>query len=238
MESQTRTRKLRRSRLTVIGLRQSLIYQPLAVLMSILVAPAVSWIEGGGGGARPSQAQAQITLGNCNSAGTTVIQKYCVNGNIYLTDLPQLESDAVNAYLGMHHLPPTDAHVVYDYGRSDLRSAIRGDILTTLFGIAQKPASQRTPHEQSVYQWIQALVQNNEIALYSNAVSQFRLWQADPCKFTLDPTIASAYGLTYDGTPFCFNTQFNTLLSTPTAPAESYFRAYGYSKSYAAPAAQ
>jgi hypothetical protein len=48
MQLQTRTRKLRCRGLGVISLRQSLIFQPLAILMAILMLPTLSWMESGG----------------------------------------------------------------------------------------------------------------------------------------------------------------------------------------------
>jgi hypothetical protein len=60
MRSQIRTRKRLTARLTVSSLRGWLIYQPLAILMALLLLPAVSWMEGGGAGTRPFQAHAQI----------------------------------------------------------------------------------------------------------------------------------------------------------------------------------
>src|SRR5262249_61953237 len=67
-----------------------------------------------------------------------------------------------------------------------------------------------------------------------NAVNEFNRWQSNPCLFTLDPVIASAYSLSYDGAPFC--DVFLQLLNGPPVPAASYFRAYGLRKSYGAPA--
>jgi len=232
MQSQTRTRKLRRRRPTVISLRQSLVYQPLAILMAILMLPALSWVESGGAGARPFQASAQIQLQGCAATGNTIIRNYCANGVVYFTDLTQFEKDSVTAYLALHNIPQSDAHVIYDYGRSDLRSAVRGVMMTTLQGIFALPASQRTPHQQSLYDWMQGLVQSDEISMYQNALSSFRSWQADPCHFVLDPTIASVYNLTYDGNPYCFASETNVVGAQ--VPAEGYFTAYGLKKSYAA----
>jgi hypothetical protein len=48
MESQSRTRKLPCRGLGVISLRQSLIFQPLAILMAILMLRTLSWMESGG----------------------------------------------------------------------------------------------------------------------------------------------------------------------------------------------
>src|SRR6185437_13107914 len=122
----TRTRLLGISRL-----RRSLIYQPLAILMSILLLPAISWMDGGDAGPRPFQAAAQIISGcDADPSSTSIIRKYCVTTESgetfdYHTDLIQLENDAVSAYLAEHGLPPSDAHLIYGLGRSDLRSAVR-----------------------------------------------------------------------------------------------------------------
>jgi len=159
----------------------------------------------------------------------------------YTPDLIQLESDSVNAYLAGHNLPATDGHIVYDFGRTDLRNAIRGEMLTILEGIINKPAtpcptttpslSCRTTHEQNLYNWLQGLVQANEIALYTAAINEYNAWYVNPCTFTLDSKIASAVSATYDGSPWC---QPGTLIPpSPTVPPESYFIAYGMTKSYA-----
>ena len=87
------------------------------------------------------------------------------------------------AYLGLHNLPPDDAHIIYDYGRADLRNAIRGVIFNILLGIIDTPASKRTSHEQNLYNWLQSLVQQNEIEEYKLAIAQFHSWQTDPCTF-------------------------------------------------------
>src|SRR5580692_811865 len=99
--------------LTVSGLRRWLIYQPLAILLAILVLPDVSWMERAGG---PFQAHAQIVLAGCAATSNSIIQNYCPNGISYFNDLVQLESDAVNAYVGFHGIPVTDAYVIYTYG--------------------------------------------------------------------------------------------------------------------------
>ena len=81
----------------IVALRRSFIYQPLAVLMAILMLPALSWLDFGGAGARPFQAHAQV--GGCNATGNTIIQNYCANGTGYSLDLTQFENDSVSAYL-------------------------------------------------------------------------------------------------------------------------------------------
>jgi hypothetical protein len=154
----------------------------------------------------------------------------------YDPDLTQLESDAVNAYLAAHNLPAADGHIVYDYGRADLRDAIRGNMLSILLGIIQKAPSSRTQHEQNLYNWLQGLVQGNEVDLYTAAISQYQAWQRDPCHFTLDPHIASALNTSYDGSPWC---QPGSLIPpSPTVPSQGYFIAYGMQQSYGKDALQ
>ena len=221
-----------RTCLTIAALRRSIVYQPLAVLMAILMLPALSWLDFAGAGARLFQARAQV--GGCAATGNTIIQNYCANGTGYSLDLTQFESDAVSAYLVLHNLPQSDAHVIYDYGRSDLRNAVRGVMMSMLLGIFTKPASARTPHEQILYNWMQNLVHGNEINMYQIALNSFHSWQNDPCHFGLDSAIASAYKLSYDGNPYCFATETDVVGAQ--VPAESYFTAYGLKESYGAAA--
>jgi hypothetical protein len=234
MQLESRTRRLRCCGLSAISLRQSLIFQPLAVLLAILILPALSWMDSSGTqrATGPFQAQAQTTVGGCASTTNSIIQNYCVNGVGYYNDLVQLESDAVGAYLATHNLPAGDRHVIYDYGRTDLRNSIRAYMISILRGIILKAASSRSHHEQSLYIWLQSLVQQNEIAYYTDAYNHYLSWQANPCKFGLDTTIANAYGMNYDGNPFCYNSYVN-LLSGPPVPAPSYFLAYGLVHAYA-----
>ena len=221
----------RYSGLTMSRLRRSLIYKPLVILMSILLLPAIPWVERAE--VVPLEVEAQI--GGCASTTKSIIRNYCgADGTIYFNDLTQLERDAVQAYLTEHGLPDTDAHVVYDYGRKDLRSKIRAHISSTLLGIIQKAPSLRSPHEKELYNWLQSHVRNNEINLYKKAIENYVAWRFDPCRFTLDPTLASAYGISYDGRPFCGNT-VSSVFGVP-APAQSYFKAYGLKHSYSAPA--
>ena len=175
------TRKLRRRQFSVGVLRQWLVYKPLAVLLAFLLLPRLPWMEGEGASAVVS---AQVE--GCTPSGNTIIRNYCVDSVFYGADLFQLENDAVKAYLALHLIPQTDANVIFLYGRSDLRNAIRGVMMSRLQGIFATPASARTPHEQSLHNWMQRLVHNNEINMRLIALNTFRSWQSDPCHFTLD----------------------------------------------------
>ena len=81
------------------------------------------------------------------------------------------------------------------------------------------------------------MVHKNEIALYTKAVEHYNKWTTDPCNFTLDPDLAQAYGISYNGAPFCGNSLRTFIgLPVPTVPSVSYFKAYGLKKAYMAKA--
>src|SRR5262249_23774765 len=127
-----------------------------------------------------------------------------------------------------------DAHLVYDTGRSDLRDAVRRYMMILLHNIILKDASRRTPHERNLYNWLQALVQQNEITEYTQALNNFKSFQSDPCHYTLDPDIAQQYGISFDGTLWCFPGLSRGF--SPPIPAADYFIAYGMKQSYQKPA--
>jgi len=222
--------------LSVSGVTRWLIYKPLVVLLAVLVAPVLSWMQGGGPAVpHPFQANAQGAQG-CTSTSNTIIQTYCVNGILYGPDLIQFESDAVSTYLSIHSLPATAAPLIYSTGREDLRNQIRGVMLNLLQSIILTPASRRSTHDQNLYNWLQTLVQQNEITEYTQALNNFSSFQGDPCNYTLDPQIAAQYKLSYDGTPWCFS-RLESSIFPPPVPAGSYYIAYGLKQSYEAPAA-
>jgi hypothetical protein len=221
--------------MTIKSIRRWTLFRPLAAVIAILVLPVLACLDGNPANAGMFKAAAQGVISGCNGDGTNkIIQNFCVGSVAYSNDLQQLEADAVNGYIGEHGLTTADAALIYSLGRSDLRTEIRAQMLAIMIGIIKKAPSARTAHEQTLFNWLTALVQQNEIALYSNAVNQFQIWQADPCTFQLDPVIASAYNLSYDGSEYC-GSPLDSLLAGPPVPAESYFTAYGMRKSYAAP---
>ena len=158
---------VRRGAISIIRLKRCFIYRPLAAILALLMMPMFSGFEGDAG-VRAFQASAGVI-----GTSTSIIQNYCVGSLCYFTDLGQLERDAVAGYLGLHKLPPDDTHLIYDYGRADLRNAIRGVIFNILQGIIDTPADKRTSHEQNLYNWFQSLVQQNEIEQYKLAIAQY-----------------------------------------------------------------
>jgi hypothetical protein len=217
------------------GLRRWNFYRPLAVMLAILMAPAASWLGAGNRG-RAFQASAQVvqlcTPSTPLGPGNCVIQNYPIG---IANDLVHLEQDAVNGILAFHNLPTSEAHVIYDYGRMDLRDEVRGAMYVMLEGIIKMPAAKRMPYQQNLYDWIQGIIYNNEIIYYQKAIGQYNSFLSDPCHFTLDPDIAKAYKLDYDGTQFCVGGLLSSIFAAPV-PDASYFKAYGMKFSYTAQA--
>jgi hypothetical protein len=222
---------------TMNTVRRSLLFRPLAVLMAILMLPVIARVHPGGGRGQEKstfsafEAAAQTLVGCGLAGGTSIIQNYCGAGGFPVAALYALESDAVKLYLALHGLPQSEASVIYSHGRKDLRTAIRGLMLANLIAIIQKDPADRTSNEQALYNWLQGIVQRNEVDLYRNASQHYASFVNDPCRFTLDATVAGAMGISYSGTPFCFNSRFN-LLSGPPVPSQDYFLQYGMKNSY------
>jgi hypothetical protein len=224
---------VKRRAISILRLRRSLIFQPMAALLVVLLIPLLSRLASDAG-IQISEASAQVPVSEAAVRANPILQ---IGLTTIAKDLSQLESDSVSAYLRLHQLPSADSALIYNYGRTDLRSAIRAVMFDMLLNIIRKPASQRSKHEQNLYKWLQELVQQNEIANYQLQLDQFNSVQNDPCHFKLDSDIASEYDLSYDGTPFCFGGIGRVgLLVRPSVPAASYFKAYGLKFSYGKPA--
>jgi hypothetical protein len=153
----------------------------------------------------------------------------------YVADVAQLESDGVQAFLAAHNLPGTDAALLYQYGRQDLRDELRAWIFTTLQGIIATPASARTQHQQNVYNWFEAMVYQNELAQYQAAISEYQTFLTNKCTYTLDTDIAKAYSLTYNGSNFCVQNNISNVFLAQPMPGPQYFLAVGLKQSYEAP---
>jgi hypothetical protein len=149
--------------------------------------------------------------------------------------LQQFESDTVQQFLAAHGLPASDASLLYQYGRSDLRTLLRSYMFARLVSLAVSvPAGAATVNEQAVYNWFQYQIWQFEITLYQVAVQDKNAWESNPCTWTPDPDVAQQYGLVYDGSAACNNN--NSLaglfqVSKPV-PSSSYFLAAALKKVY------
>jgi hypothetical protein len=201
-------------------MRRSIFFQPLAVLMALLVAPPLSWLCGLG----------SRTSGNGSVAFRAAAQTSSATNRI-APGYPQ-EHEMVRAYLALHQLPATDENLVYDVGRTDLRDEIRGAMMANILQIIRKPAADRTPNENLTFSWFQKLVQANEIAQYTAAAKEYTRFLTDTCNFELDPDIAKQYNLKFSGKSWCAeHIGFSSIFPAPV-PASSYFSTYGYKNSY------
>jgi len=210
-------------------MRNSIFYQPLVVFMAVMMLPPFSWITGAGQASSVS-VKAQSSFGGCAPDASRIIQD--IGGNCdanwaSTADVQQFESETVSAWLHEHQLPPSDSSVIYQYGRLDLRSELRGYMLEQLLEIIGKPSTQRTTHEQALYTGFQKKVQQHEIELYTGALNEYNRFAKDPCHWTPDPVLAAQYNLSYDGTAFCVTGQ----APQNYAPSYDYFLAYGLLRS-------
>jgi hypothetical protein len=227
--------------LTPGGLRRSLLYRPLAILLAILLAPTASWFESRSSsgssqtsgsspsnpGSSPGLFQASAQSANC--LPNCILARSGPLGDVLL----RLEQEAVADFLAFHALPQSDAALIYSLGRQDLRNGVRAMIYSRLHTIIQKPAANRDTFEQRIYTWFEDLVYNNEISLYRNALQHYQSFAADACRFRMDSDVAKAYGLTYSGAAFC-NARAQSNIFPPPVPAASYFYSYGLKKGYGA----
>ncbi len=170
------------------------------------------------------------SLGACTAPVNSIFNNPCADTQ-YGDALVQFESDSVQAYLAIHGLPSTDSFVVYTYGRSDLRTEIRGLMLVRVLAILGKAPSDRSALETSIYNWFLNRVWTNEKNTAHAAVNDKNSFLANKCGWSPDPDIASQYGFVYEGGAFCPG-QLLQAFASPTVPSESYFQAAAYKAIY------
>ena len=211
-------------------LRSAWFCHPMAILLALLTLgplpefPSLSLTP---------QASAQIVHA-CNPGVTPPVGQSAI-----LQDCQAplaLETIAVQSYMQTHGLPSTDAPLIYQYGRAQLRSEIRAFMVATVLAIIKKPAADRTTDEQVIYSWLQNAVQTNQLAQYQAAIAERNSWRSNPCKWLADPDVSKVFNLNYDGSQFC-NTStglaglFNI---APAVPSKSYFVTAALNRTYGA----
>ena len=206
-------------------MRRTLYFRPLALALTITMLQLSGLPPGG------SVPPAAAASDPCAPSADRIIQDICVDG-VPDTTLMQFEQETVNAWLTAHQMPLSDASLIYEYGRSDLRSLIRAAMLARILGIIAKSESDRTAEEQYIFEWFRQKVQEKEVGLYQHAVDDRDSWENDPCHWKPDPDIAEAYGLHYTGGLACSG-GFGTLFSAQAqVPQKSYFLTAGLKESY------
>lgn len=210
-------------------LRRSMLFRPLALVLVVLLLPALPSAEQGG----MNEAAAQtVNLISCEAISpTSILRKYCGAGNAPVPALVTLEADAVKTYLALHGIPQSEENVVYALGRRDLRNAVRSIMLTRLIDISLKQPQERTANERALYEWLQRLVQRNEVEYYSQTLAHLNSFLSDPCGFRLDENVEKAMKISYDNSALCLGS-LGGLFANPPVPSSDYFRMYGLSKSY------
>lgn len=224
----------------VTSFRRSIWFQPIAVMLAIILAPLAVWLDTNPiyASISPLAAQAQSVGGFCSALPSErrLIREFCVNNASYAVDLTIFEQQTMAAWLASHGMPATESDNFYKYANEEARSEFRAYMLGRIMQIASMPAANRSANENKVYEWMEALVRANELKQYQEAYSHFVSLMNDPCRFTLDKRLSKSMNITYNGAPYC-NTGYNlNSLFDPTVyiPSPSYFYQYGVVKSYGA----
>lgn len=230
MNKQQRT-VFRHMCLSIAKMRQLLLYKPIAVLLAILLSPFSAWFQSPNSPS-PFKAQAQTTSYCDTTLSGNVNCLFDVRlGNGTIPELIQLEKESVDAYLLTHGLPLSEGPKVYQFGRQDLRSAVRAVIYTKMLNIIMTPAANRSTYEARLYRWLQESVQANEILLGEKTLQHFNQFKVNPCAFRTDADIAKVYEFNWDPAPFCYPIG-NSAIFGPLTPNANYFKAYGLKNSF------
>jgi hypothetical protein len=206
------------------SLRWLLSLSPLVVPLVVLILPAVA----------PTSfaANAQVVEAPCRWPDDWKNCVYSPEGLRYFTYLDNL----VYRWMKERGLPPEALNrVIRKYGREDLVADINAYIAAEILLALEKPAEKRTEEEKLVVGALERDISRRELALYDYAVKDAESFIRNPCEWKPDPDIAAAYGLEYDGTPYCYNRGpgvfFRFHIPGPDSAylyAAAYRNAYGY----------
>jgi hypothetical protein len=163
--------------------------------------------------------------GGCAPQSTSIVQDCTLRQTNF-------ESNVVNAWLSYHGLPLTDAPLIYQYATPDVRAQIRALMFQYIQNVISETAP-RSVNDQAVYNWISNAVQKNENAYYKAFKAEYNRWQASPCTFALNPTVASAFGLSYtQAVPSNCGASISTAYTSLSPPDVSYFKEVAQLNSY------
>ncbi len=208
-------------------MRRAWCFRPLAVALAILAAlPELPHIGSASNeqSAPPFSAFAQNT--GCPTSINQIIQTACNTPVI-----AQFEQAAVQSYLAIHNIPVTDAPLIYQFGRQEMRDEIRAHMLELILSYAASDFAKLDYTQQNAYYWLQGLVQTEEKLYWAAANTEYQLWKKSPCLYTLDKDVATAQGLQYDSAQWC-NPNITNYFATPPVPTLNYFLAVAWKKTY------
>jgi hypothetical protein len=172
----------------------------------------------------------QITVSGCLSPNQTlIISTPCFPGGAISSKLNSViafQNQALTDYLATYNLPPDQTQFYAIAGR-DLRDEVRAFMLAELLAIISKSPSQRSSTEQDVYDWFNAWMTSFDVQVYTAAYAEYAKFLKDPCGYTVDPTLATAFGFAYDTTN-CDN--LGQTFSAPQQPSAQYYLAVGNEK--------
>ena len=141
------------------------------------------------------------------------------------------EKNQVAVYLGIHGIPQSDSPVLYSNATIDLRNAIRAYMFNYLVSTILTDPAKRSSSDQNLYNWLSNAVKQQEIKYYQAFAAEYRKWQSDPCHFQLNPTIATALQITYNGFSAC-GASIGGVFQTVGPPDVSYFKLVAQSETY------
>lgn len=225
MRGLNRTRSRRRqTRLTAV-IRKAFYFRPLALVLAFLLLriPFVPQI----GSVQPAYAG----VDPCASSADRILQDICPNG-VPDTTLMNFEQETVDAWLTAHGMPLSNADLIYQHGRGDLRSVIRAAMFARILAIIAKSSAGRTATEQYIFEWFRQRVQDKEVGVVQYAVDERDRWENDPCHWDPDPDIADAYGLYYTGGAACSGGLLSLFSTQVQVPQKSYFLTAGFKETY------
>jgi len=209
-----------------MNIRTAFFYRPLAIGLALMLLPRAPLV---GPLSMVSEAAAQVVL--CSPSANRIFQARCGATG---TDPSDFEREVVHAYLRAHQIPLSDEPLVYQHGKKELRNTIRALMLVRMQGNIN--AANRTADETSMYNWLRQKVWDNEKALYSHAVANYKAWNANPCTWKVDRDVAEQYGLNYDSAYFCSGRGLlDTLTLPPSVPTKDYYLAAALKATYGAP---
>ena len=199
----------------------SLLAVPLIALILPAIAPA------------PFAAKADLLPWSWQSMPRADQDQYCP---VYSPEAQRFKAyigNLIGRWITDHDLRQEELNIITTYGREDLIADINGYIAANLLILLEKAPESRTEEEKFIVQMMQEHVRATEYALYDYAVKDAESFIKDPCGWKPDPEVAAAYGLEYDGSPYCSNRGIGVLFRFHIpGPKSEYLYAAAFKKTY------